>query len=90
MDKSKRNSNAGKHPSYDKRNMSDEALENKHKADKKYSARDSAKKKRAESNQKRREAEKAGKDIKGKDYDHKTNSFIKTSTNRGRKGEGAR
>lgn len=58
--------------------------------DKKVNARKEQIKKRTESNKKRREAKKKGKDIKGKDYDHKTNRFVKSSTNRGRKGEGGR
>ena len=47
-------------------------------------------KKRVESNQKRREAEKRGQDIRGKDYDHAVNRFVKSATNRGRKNEGGR
>lgn len=58
--------------------------------DKKINARPAQKKKRAESNAKRREATKKGKDIKGKDYDHATNRFTSVKANRGRKGEGGR
>lgn len=58
--------------------------------DKKINARPAQKKKRAEANKKRRQAKKAGKNIRGKDYDHATNRFIKSSTNRGRRGEGGR
>lgn len=47
-------------------------------------------KKRVESNRARRKAKAAGKDIKGKDYDHAVRRFVKTKTNRGRKGEGGR
>lgn len=47
-------------------------------------------KKRVESNRARRKAKAAGKDIKGKDYDHAVGKFVKTKTNRGRKGEGGR
>ena len=47
-------------------------------------------KKRAELKRIRNKAKKAGKDIVNKDYDHKTKRFVKPSTNRGRKGEGAR
>ena len=47
-------------------------------------------KKRVEANRARRKAKAAGKDIKGKDYDHATKRFVKSSTNRGRKGEGGR
>jgi hypothetical protein len=58
--------------------------------DKKINARPAQKKKRAEANAKRREATKKGKNIKGRDYDHATNRFVKSSTNRGRAGEGGR
>tara|TARA_R110002124_G_scaffold187533_2_gene354860 strand:+ start:203 stop:463 length:261 start_codon:yes stop_codon:yes gene_type:complete len=46
--------------------------------------------KRAELKRIRRKAEKEGKDIEGKDYDHATGRFVKPSKNRGRKGEGGR
>jgi len=55
-----------------------------------HSASGPAKRKRADANRKRRAAKKAGKNIKGKDYDHAVKRFVKTSTNRGRKGEGNR
>lgn len=58
--------------------------------DKKINARPAQIKKRVESNAKVREAKKKGISTKGKDYDHATNSFVKTSTNRGRAGEGGR
>ena len=58
--------------------------------DKKVNARPEQKKKRSESGSKRHEAKKKGQDIKGKDYDHATNSFVASKTNRGRKGEGGR
>lgn len=47
-------------------------------------------KKRVESNRARRKAKAAGKNIKGKDYHHGTNSFIDSSKNRGMRGEGGR
>ena len=47
-------------------------------------------KKRTEANAKRAEATKKGKNIKGLDYDHATNRFVKSSVNRGRAGEGGR
>ena len=46
--------------------------------------------KRVEANQKRREAKRNGQNVKGKDYDHATDSFVDSSVNRGRKGEGGR
>ena len=45
---------------------------------------------RVERGKKRRAAEKAGKNIKGLDYDHATGNFVKAAINRGRKGEGNR
>jgi len=58
--------------------------------DKKINARPEQVKKRVESNGARRKAKAAGKNIKGKDYDHAVGRFVKTSTNRGRAGEGGR
>lgn len=58
--------------------------------DKKINARPAQKKKRAESNQKRRVAKRNGQNVKGKDYDHAVGRFVKSSTNRGRAGEGGR
>jgi hypothetical protein len=58
--------------------------------DKKINARPEQVKKRVESNRARRKAKAAGKNVKGKDYDHAVGKFVKTSTNRGRKGEGGR
>lgn len=53
------------------------------KEDKKINARPSQVKKRTEANKKRAEAKKTGKNVTGKDYDHKTKSFISSSKNRG-------
>lgn len=47
-------------------------------------------KKRVEANRARRKAKKNGKNVKGKDYDHAVGRFVKTKTNRGRRGEGGR
>ena len=47
---------------------------------------DRRKKMRAENQRKRRAAIKAGKNIKGKDYDHKTKKFITIKANRGNRG----
>lgn len=58
--------------------------------DKKINARPEQRKKRAQSNAKRRQAKRKGRNVKDKDYDHATNSFVKYSKNRGRKGEGGR
>jgi len=66
-------------------------------AAKKKAARDLAfaksfarKKKKAENQRKRRAAIKAGKNIKGKDYDHKDNKFKSVKKNRGNDGKGTR
>lgn len=67
-----------------------EARKKKAATDKKINARPSQVRKRVEANRARREAKAAGKDVRGKDYDHSTNRFVKSSTNRGRKGEGGR
>lgn len=66
------------------------ARKKKAETDTKINARPEQVKKRVEANGKRREAKANGKDIKNKDYDHHTNSFVKSSTNRGRAGEGGR
>lgn len=67
-----------------------DARKKKAKTDKKINARTEQRKKRSEANKARRSASKAGKNIKGKDYDHATNRFVSVKTNRGRKGEGGR
>lgn len=67
-----------------------EARKKKAATDKKINARPSQVKKRTEANAKRRKAKAAGKNVRGKDYDHATNRFVNTATNRGRKGEGGR
>jgi hypothetical protein len=58
--------------------------------DKEVNSRPEQKKKRAESGRKRYAAKKSGKDVSRKDYDHATDRFVDSSTNRGRKGEGGR
>mgnify|MGYP001077130710 FL=1 len=51
---------------------------------------DRRKKMRAENQRRRRAAIKAGKNIKGKDYDHKTKKFTSIKANRGNRGHGTR
>lgn len=46
--------------------------------------------KRVESNRARRRARKRGQNIRGKDFDHAVGRFVKSRTNRGRRGEGNR
>ncbi len=48
------------------------------------------KRKKAENQRKRRAAKKAGKDIKGKDYDHKKRKFVSVKKNRGNYGKGTK
>ncbi len=45
---------------------------------------------RAENQRKRRAALKAGKNIRGKDYDHKTKRFVSVKKNRGGHGRGTK
>ena len=47
-------------------------------------------KKKAENQRKRRAAIKAGKNISGKDYDHKDNKFKSIKANRGNDGKGTK
>lgn len=62
-----------------------EARAKKKEYDTKLNAKKEQVKKRVESNAKRAEAKKKGQNIKGKDYNHGTNSFVKSSINRGAK-----
>tara|TARA_Y100000401_G_C8259595_1_gene192577 strand:- start:543 stop:776 length:234 start_codon:yes stop_codon:yes gene_type:complete len=48
------------------------------------------KKMRAENQRKRRAAIKAGKKLRGKDYDHKTRRFVSVKSNRGNRGRGTK
>ena len=87
--KSKRNSNAGKHPSYDKLNMSEARRKKKIAYDKKYSASKEQKLKRAETNRKNKEDGTYGNGDK-KDMSHGKNGKITSesqSTNRARNGQ---
>jgi hypothetical protein len=79
---------ASKSAKYYRKNKS--ARDKKKAYDKELNSKPEQIKKRVESNRERRKAKAAGKDIKGKDYDHAVKRFVKTSTNRGRKGEGGR
>ena len=45
---------------------------------------------RAENQRKRRKAKKAGKNIKGKDYDHTKKKFVSVKANRGGHGKGTK
>jgi hypothetical protein len=67
--KSKRNTLAGKHPSYDKLNMSEDRKKKKLEYDKKYQATEERKKYRAELNKANRKAGTYG-NKDGKDMSH--------------------
>tara|TARA_B100000900_G_C20434947_1_gene656576 strand:- start:215 stop:445 length:231 start_codon:yes stop_codon:yes gene_type:complete len=45
---------------------------------------------KAENQRKRRAAKKKGKNLKGKDYDHKTKKFTSIRANRGNRGRGTK
>lgn len=66
------------------------ARKKKAQTDKKINARPEQKKKRAEANKGRANAKKRGVNVRGKDFDHATGKMVKTSVNRGRRGEGGR
>ena len=58
--------------------------------DKKAAMTSDRKAKKAENQRKRRAAKKAGKNIKGKDYDHKDGKFKSIKANRGNDGKGTK
>ena len=58
--------------------------------DKRAAMTASRRKKKAENQRKRRAAIKAGKNIKGKDYDHKDHKFKSVKANRGNDGKGTK
>ena len=58
--------------------------------DKKAMMTEHGKKKKRENQVKRRKAIKEGKDIKGKDYDHKDGRFKSVKANRGNDGKGTK
>jgi hypothetical protein len=70
--------------------LSKKAKAAKLKRDKKYAMTTDRKKKKAENQRKRRAAKKKGKNLKGKDYDHKTNKFTTVKKNRGNRGKGTK
>ena len=58
--------------------------------DKRDAMTDRRRKMKAENQRKRRAAKKAGKNLKGKDYDHKTKRFTSVKANRGNRGKGTK
>ena len=73
-----------------KQKLSPKAAAAKKKRDLAFAKTFARKKKKAENQRKRRAAIKAGKNIKGKDYDHKTKKFTSIRANRGNRGHGTR
>ena len=70
--------------------LSAKAKAAKKKRDLKAAKTDDRRKKKAENQKKRRAAKKKGKDIRGKDYDHKTKRFTSIKNNRGNRGKGTK
>jgi len=73
-----------------KQKLSPKAAAAKKKRDLAFAKTFARKRKKAENQRKRRAAKKAGKNIKGKDYDHKTKKFISIKSNRGNRGRGTK
>ena len=70
--------------------LSKSAARRKAARDKKAAMTLDRKRKKAENQRKRRKAIKEGKNIKGKDYDHKTKRFTSIKNNRGNRGKGTK
>tara|TARA_R100001163_G_C4890931_1_gene83928 strand:- start:1 stop:252 length:252 start_codon:yes stop_codon:yes gene_type:complete len=73
-----------------KQKLSPKAAAAKKKRDLATAKTDRRTKMKAENQRKRRAAVKAGKNIKGKDYDHKTKRFTSVKSNRGNRGHGTK
>ena len=73
-----------------KQKLSSKAAADKKKRDLAFAKTFARKKKKAENQRKRRAAIKAGKNISGKDYDHKTKRFRSIKSNRGNRGDGTK
>ena len=70
--------------------LSKAAAKRKAVRDKKAAMTPARRKKKAENQRKRRKAKEQGKDIRGKDYDHKTKKFTSIKNNRGNRGKGTK
>jgi len=70
--------------------LSKAAAKRKAVRDKKAAMTPDRKAKKAENQRKRRKAIKQGKNIRGKDYDHKTKKFTSIKNNRGNRGKGTK
>ena len=73
-----------------KQKLSPKARAAKKRRDLEFAKTFARKRKKAENQRLRRAAKKAGKNIKGKDYDHKTKKFISIKSNRGNRGRGTK
>ena len=73
-----------------KQKLSPKAAKDKALRDKRAMMSEHGKKKKRENQVKRRKAIKEGKDIKGKDYDHKDGRFKSVKANRGNDGKGTK
>ena len=73
-----------------KQKLSKKAADAKKKRDLAFAKTFARRRKKAENQRKRRAAKKAGKNIKGKDYDHKKKKFVSIKKNRGNYGKGTK
>jgi hypothetical protein len=73
-----------------KQKLSPKAAANKKKRDLAFAKTFSRKRKKAENQRLRRAAIKSGRNIKGKDYDHKDGKFKSIKANRGNDGKGTK
>ena len=73
-----------------KQKLSPKAAADKKRRDLRRANRADRKEKRAENQRLRRAAKKAGKNIDGKDYDHRTRRFVSVKKNRGNHGRGTK
>ena len=73
-----------------KQKLSPEAAAAKKKRDISFAKTFARKRKKAENQRKRRAAKKAGRNIDGKDYDHKSGGFKSIKNNRGNDGKGTK
>ena len=73
-----------------KQKLSPNAAAAKKKRDLAFAKTFARKRKKAENQRLRRKAKAEGKNIKGKDFDHKTRKFISVKENRGNRGNGTK
>ena len=73
-----------------KQKLSPKARSAKKKRDLAFAKTFARKRKKAENQRKRRKAIKEGKDVRGKDYDHKKKRFVSVKKNRGNYGKGTK